>query len=41
MDSKKTKLLLEKYLEGETSLIEEKDLRHYFKSTEKIPNEWE
>ena len=41
MDSNKIKLLLTKYLEGNTSLSEEETLRLYFKTSENIPPEWE
>ena len=41
MESKKNKALLEKYLEGKTSLSEEKYLSNYFKSTQIIPENWE
>jgi len=41
MESKKNKALLEKYLDGKTSLSEEKYLSNYFKSTQIIPENWE
>jgi hypothetical protein len=41
MESKKNKALLEKYLDGKTSLSEEKYLSDYFKSTQIIPENWE
>ena len=41
MESKKNKALLEKYLDGNTSLSEEKYLSDYFKSTQIIPENWE
>ena len=41
MDSKEIKLLLEKYLEGNTNLIEEEKLRLFFSTSEVIPEEWE
>ena len=41
MESKKNKALLEKYLDGKTTLSEEKYLSNYFKSTQIIPENWE
>jgi|TARA_B110000285_G_scaffold233054_1_gene305734 hypothetical protein len=41
MGSKKIIALLERYLEGNTTLEEEKVLSAYFKSTQSIPENWE
>lgn len=37
MESHKIQILLEKYFEGETSLQEEKELKHYFSSANVAP----
>ena len=41
MDSNKIEHLLELYLEGNTSLLEEERLRLYFRTTDKVLPEWE
>ncbi|MEK9614211.1 MAG: hypothetical protein VW080_09860 [Flavobacteriaceae bacterium] len=41
MEPKKIKQLLERYLEGNTSLSEESQLQSYFVNSEEIPSEWE
>lgn len=40
MEFKKIEALLEKYLEGETSLEEEVVLKTYFKKEQNLPKEW-
>ena len=41
MERQQINNLLEKYLEGKTSLAEEKNLKTYFKNTANLPPEWE
>jgi len=41
MDYKEIKHLLDLYLEGNTNLSEEENLRLFFKSTKELPPEWE
>jgi hypothetical protein len=41
MEPEKIKQLLERYLDGNSSLSEETQLRSYFENSREIPSEWE
>ena len=40
IDRNKVKVLIDRYMNGETTADEERQLRHFFRTAQSLPDEW-
>ncbi len=41
MDMKEARVLIDRYMDGETTAREERELRHFFRTATNLPDEWQ